>query len=91
MKLTVTTPAGVFDRKTETRYTHVNVWSSPRAQRIAASPDRQSAVYARWVKDRGYGVTWHSSARAAEAASRKGYVWDGEATLIGTFPVDSKE
>lgn len=91
MKLTVTTPAGVFTRTTDTLYRYVNVWDSPRARRLAASPYRQSGVYARWVQDRGYAVTWHSSEQAAAGAARRGYGWDSAATLIGTFPVDSKE
>ena len=92
MNLTVTTPVGLFTRKTDTIYAYVNVWASPRAERYAANPSEAcGGVTGRWVKDRGYGVTWHSSAQAAANAARRGYEWDSAATLVGTFPVNPKE
>lgn len=85
--LKVTTTVGEFTRKTATAYTHVNVWKSPRAEADIADPNAYpGGISGRWKKDRGYGVTWHSSLKAAQNAGRK-YIWDGDATLIGTFDV----
>src|SRR6185295_9082204 len=60
--LIVSTPVGPFNRKTDSRYTFVNVWASPRAAAVAASPNPyRGGVDGRWVKDRGFAVTWHGS------------------------------
>ena len=89
--LTVTTPVGEFNRRTDSLYTFVNVWASPRAAAAyAEASPRACGVHARWIKDRGYGVTWHvteASARKAAGFSR-GFKWDHDATLVGSFAVD---
>jgi hypothetical protein len=90
--LTAVTPVGEFTRKTDSVYTYVNVWASPRAKAAfdsaAERTYRPCGVDARWIKDRGYGVTWHYTEAAARAAasSKRGYQWD-HATLVGTFAV----
>jgi hypothetical protein len=91
--LSVTTPVGVFTRNTESAYTHIVVWASPRAMRAlvrsqASDPGfHPSGVGQRWVKDHGYGVTWHSSADTAAKATQA-YRWDAaESTLVGGFAV----
>lgn len=96
-KLNATTPAGQFTRTTASQYSHVVVWNSPRAMKLftrvlngdeVAISNSKSGVYARWVKDRGHGVTWHSSVFAAKKAAAHGnYAWDGESTLVGIFDV----
>jgi len=88
--LIVSTPVGPFNRKTDSRYTFVNVWASPRAAAVAASPNPyRGGVDGRWVKDRGFAVTWHGSEANARKAAAGGYQWDNAATLVGTFPVDA--
>lgn len=83
--LHVDTSVGHFTRQTDTNYTHVVVWRSPRALGSLTSAHK-SGVSARWAKDNGFGVTWHSSGKAAEAATRS-YKWDDNATLVGVFAV----
>lgn len=86
-KLTAATPVGVFTRASSSAYTHIVVWNSPRAMRATADGAAvRGAVARRWVKDHGYGVTWHLSEQAAKSAARK-YGWDLDATLVGVFPV----
>ena len=91
--LTVTTEAGEFTRKTDTPYTHAVVRKSPRAAAVLASFNagtyrgRLNGVDARWVKDRGYAVTWHMSEAAARAAAAKSYDWDKQTALVGVYPV----
>lgn len=91
--LKVETSAGEFTRKTDTPYTHVVVRVSPRAAASLAAfgagnyRGKLSGVDARWVKDRGYAVTWHNSEAAARAAAEKPYVWDRETSLVGVFEV----
>lgn len=87
--LKAVTSVGDFTRATASTYTHVVVWNSPRAARsfAAHSTGCASGVAVRWFKDRGFGVTWHSSERAAQNATRA-YKWDAQnATLVGVFPV----
>ncbi len=92
--LKASTPVGEFTRTTSTAYTHVVVWNSPRAmeyfEKCAADPEMKrmaSGVHSRWIKDRGYGVTWHASEAAARNVRR--YSWDGnDATLVGVFAVN---
>jgi hypothetical protein len=87
-ELKVTTPVGEFTRATSTKYTHVVVWNSPRAMEVFKSgASNPSGVHARWVKDRGYGVTWHGSAESAAKAAAGKYGWDGSRDLVGMFPV----
>lgn len=87
-RLAVNTPAGTFTRTTATKYTHAVVWNSPRAA-IAKEKGNglHGGVRQRWIKDNGFGVTWHGSETAANAAARKGYLWDSAATLVGVFSV----
>jgi hypothetical protein len=83
--LKATTPHGTFERQTFTAYTYIVVWASARA--AAALGNGGSGVAARWVKDFGFGVTWHGSLASAQRAA-KSYKWDSTANLIGVFPVD---
>lgn len=86
--LAAQTPVGSFTRRTDSKYTHCVVWNSPRAMdAFNARKGTECGVHGRWVKDGGYGVTWHGSEAAACAAARKGYGWDSAATLAGVFPV----
>jgi hypothetical protein len=86
--LTVNTPHGSFNRATNTPYTHIVVYSSPRADRaFQNAKGGECGVDARWIKDRGFGVTWHSSLKSAMAAERSGYKWDANSKSLGIFPV----
>lgn len=91
--LKIETPVGEFTRSTDTAYTHAVVRTSVRAAAVLASFNagtykyRLSGVDARWIKDRGHAVTWHSSEAAARAAASKPYGWDKETTLVGVFAV----
>lgn len=87
--LHVDTSVGHFTRQTDTKYTHIVVWRSPRARGSLASKHK-TGVHARWEKDNGFGVTWHSSGKAAEAAARS-YKWDNNATLVGVFAVSGPD
>ena len=86
--LTIQTTAGTFTRTTASKYTHIVVYASPRAKKVFdANEKTQSGVDARWIKDRGFGVTWHGSLASAEKAAKAGYKWDSEATLVGVFSI----
>lgn len=91
--LKITSPVGTFTRKTATNYTHAVVWNSPRAAdtlaRSEAGEDLSYGVNARWIKDRGYATTWHSSERTARAAAASPYKWDCKATPVGVFQVEA--
>lgn len=95
MKTTLTayTRVGQFTRTTATPYTHIVVWASSRATTVAAEAaagERGIELIgktAQWVKDRGYGVTWHKTERAAAAAAAGKWVWDLSAVLVGVFAV----
>lgn len=97
-KLSIQTPVGEFTRASTTKYMYAVVRTSERAMASyrpiadgTASEDQlrwsKSGVTGRWVKDRGFAVTWHGSKRAAEAAASKPYVWDNKTTLVGIFNV----
>ena len=94
--LTATTPFGDFSRKTDSPYTHVVVRSPDCNWREVHSPEELVAkfgsghgkgggVFGRYVKDRGYIVSWHSSASAAISAKPAGYC---DSKLLGVFPVN---
>lgn len=89
--LTAVTPVGTFTRTTATPYTHIVVWNSSRAMDVYRKHlefgTERSGVDARWVKDHGFGVTWHTSERTARAAACKPYTWEAAATHVGVFPV----
>jgi hypothetical protein len=90
--LKATTPAGEFSRETATAYAFVVVRKSPRAAAFVESANSGAQVYrggvnGRWLKDRGYAVTWHGSEKAAKAAAGKPYDWDSKTELVGVFPV----
>jgi hypothetical protein len=38
----------------------------------------KTGVSARWVKDRGFAVTWHTSECLATSAASKPYLWDAK-------------
>lgn len=91
------TTVGEFTRTTNSEYTHIVVWNSPRVARFVSlvnSGDERAVRKskggnaARWLKDRGFGVTWHGSAAAAQKAAAGRFSWDGsDATLVGVFEV----
>lgn len=94
--LKVTTPVGEFSRATDSNYTHAVVWNAPPAMDLFVRVQNGDAeaicrsrngVYARWIKDRGFGVTWHGSAAAANKAASKRYGWSLKSTLVGVFEV----
>ena len=94
--LKISTTCGEFSRTTATAYTHAVVWDCPRAREIyegVQSGDEfhirmaRSGVNRRWNNDRGFAVTWHSSASAAEKAAAGKYVWDWSAKVVGIFEV----
>ena len=100
LNLKITTAHGTFTRSTATAYTHAVVRSSRRANDCylpiangTATPDQlswaKSGVTARWIKDRGYAVTWHGSEQAARNAAAKPYFWDATTVVLGTFPVEA--
>jgi hypothetical protein len=84
--LKIITPDGVFTRTTNTAYTHAVVRRSERAYEAYINPRYKSGVQGRWIKDRGFGVTWHGSEQAAQAAARKPYGWDGSIDVVGIYP-----
>jgi trehalose-6-phosphatase len=93
MKLISTTPHGKFDRTTQTAYTHIVVRSCERSQRIFDDANNgvqyfAGGVQGRWVKDRGFAVTWHKGEAAARTAASKPYVW-AKSTVLGIYPVDA--
>jgi len=92
LTLVIHTPVGDLTRKTDKMYSHAVVWSSPRAMRAFERRNEadasRSGVAARWIKDRGYGVTWHGSLVSASRSVSPGYKWDADnATLLGIYPV----
>ena len=86
--LKITTPHGEFNRKTNTAYTHAVVRESIRAQQ-ALTQTYTSGVHGRWIKDRGFAVTWHGSEQAARNAAAKPYLWDATTAVLGIFPVEA--
>jgi len=90
----VITPVGEFTRKTSTDYTHAVVRKSERARGVyekflTTGEKSGSGVDARWIKDRGFAVTYHSSERAARNAANQKYGWDSKAEVIGIYEVES--
>lgn len=88
----VTTPtAGEFTRDSTKAYTHAVVRTSPRAlrtfERYGGSTKGTSGVDSRWVKDRGFVVTYHGSEAAAKNAASEPYDYDSKTTVVGVFPV----
>lgn len=89
---TATTPYGTFTRASKSPYAFVVVHKSPYAEKmLELSKTREtpfrSGVYARMVKDGGYGVTWHKTEKAAMAAK---YSWDSKSSPLGVFPVEAE-
>lgn len=90
------TTVGEFTRETEVQYTHVVVRRSTRAAAVLAQFERgeykgkRSGIDARWIKDRGFVVSWHNSEAAAKAASTKAYPYDARAELVGIFAAGTK-
>ena len=100
LNLKITTAHGTFTRSTATAYTHAVVRSSERAYGTylpiangTATPDQlrwaKSGVTARWIKDRGYAVTWHGSEQAARNAAAKPYFWDSKTGPATIYPVEA--
>lgn len=96
--LKIVTPHGEFTRKSTTAYTHAVVRTSQRAADCLAAYERnkhdaakvryyKDGVQARWVKDRGFAVTWHGSEAAARNAASKPYLWDKETGLATVYEV----
>jgi hypothetical protein len=88
----VTTPVGEFTRNTKSDYTHAVVRKSERAnfryqQFLATGEKSGSGVDARWIKDRGFAVTYHTSERAAHNAANQKYGWDWKSEVIGIYEV----
>jgi hypothetical protein len=88
--LKAVTPFGEFNRTTGSNYTHIVVWHCPRAHKVfqlAVAGDTNDGVDARWIKDQGYGVTWHGSVAAAAKAAKGHYVYDLSSKVAGIFEV----
>lgn len=85
--LSATTPEGEFTRKTAIAYTHIVVRSCQRAFATLIGTKPTYGVHARWYKDRGFVVTWHSSEKAAIKASAQPYAW-AESIVLGVYPVN---
>jgi aspartokinase len=88
----VVTPVGEFTRSTKSDYTHVVVRKSDKAKsvydRFVSSGEKSGCnVDARWIKDRGYAVTYHNSERAAVNAAKQKYGWDSKSEVIGIYEV----
>jgi hypothetical protein len=88
----VTTPVGEFTRSTKSDYTHVVVRKSDRAQSVydkfvTTGEKSGSGVDARWVKDRGFVVTYHTSLRSAANAAKQKYFYDSKSQVIGIYEV----
>ena len=88
----VNTPVGEFSRKTNSSYTHVVVRKSKNAQMVYErflSTGERSVLNTnnRWIKDRGFAVSYHYSLVAALNASEKEYRWDRSAEVIGVYEI----
>ena len=91
-KLKIATPHGEFTRTATRPYMFAVVRNSPRAQATyneRGTARRPSGVHARWIKDRGFAVTWHSTEQAARKAATSPYMWDGSLDVVGVFPVEA--
>jgi hypothetical protein len=94
--LKAVTPQGEFTRGTATPYSHAVVRHSPRAQGLyqkvqAGDADginsAKSGAQARWVKDRGFVVSWHTTEKSALSAAASTYGYDPDTTVLGIYPV----
>jgi hypothetical protein len=88
----VITPVGEFTRSTKSDYTHVVVRKSDSAKSVydkflSSSDKSRSGVDARWIKDRGFVVTYHTSLRSAANAAQQKYPYDPAAEVIGIYEV----
>jgi hypothetical protein len=54
---------------------------------LATGEKSGSGVDARWIKDRGFAVTYHTSMRSAANAAKQKYNWDWKAEVIGIYEV----
>lgn len=88
--LTVKTPHGTFTRTTKTKYTYVVVRKSQRAI-DALQSEYNSGLEARFKKDNGFAVTWHSTHAAAQKSAQAWYGWDPEAVVLGIYEVASEK
>lgn len=107
-KLEIDTPHGIFTRSATRPYMFAVVRTSARAAKDfanfnAADPTTEEGkrtirwgkqgVSGRWIKDRGFAVTWHSDERTARNAARKPYMWDvsgcGPAEIYEVFEQDT--
>jgi hypothetical protein len=88
----VATPFGEFTRTTKSDYTHAVVRKSDRAKSVhdkfvSSGEKSGSGVDARWIKDRGFAVTYHTSERAARNAAKQQYAYDSKTEVIGIYEV----
>jgi hypothetical protein len=88
----VTTPVGEFTRSTKSNYTHAVVRKCDRAQAVyekflTSGGKSVLGTDARWIKDRGFAVTYHTSERSAANAAKQKYFWDYSAQVIGIYEV----
>ena len=88
----VTTPVGEFTRSTKSDYTHVVVRKSDRAKSVydkfSSSGEKSGCgTDARWIKDRGFVVTYHTSLRSADNAARQKYFYDSKSEVVGIYEV----
>lgn len=98
-KLKITTPHGEFTRTATRPYMFAVVRTSDRAERELATyqaetdPQRlrwmRGGVGGRWIKDRGFAVTWHSDERTARNAAAKPYMWDSKCGPAEIYPVEA--
>ena len=89
---TANTPVGEFSRKTNTDYKFVVIWNCPRAKEtydkyLITGVKPTLATDTRWIKDKGYAVTWHSTKQSAEKKSSGSYDWDKSSTVLGIYEV----
>ena len=88
--LTAKTAHGTFTRNTNSKYTHVVVRKSQRAI-DALQSEYKCGLEARFKKDKGFAVTWHSSHAAAQKAANSFYAWDRESVVLGIYEVDGEK
>ena len=86
------TPVGEFTRSTKSDYTHVVVRKSDRAKSVydkfvSTGEKSCSGNDARWIKDRGFVVTYHNSLRSAANAAKQKYFYDYKSEVIGIYEV----
>lgn len=85
----INTPQGEFTRTSSTLlYTHAVVRLSSRTREAFENPRYTVGVHGRWIKDRGFAVTWHGSEQAARKAAATPYGYDHSATVLGIYPVE---